>query len=110
MSINIFLIVLINELCLIFLYFIMIFVVLSIWSPPFDFKYFVTLFDYFRYKVSFIFQMIFNEIKNQFGISVHVFHRDNSYLSNQFQQLVTSNDTLHQTLCSYTQQNEVLEC
>jgi len=54
--------------------------------------------------------MIFNEIKNQFGISVHVFHRDNSYLSNQFQQLVTSNDTLHQTLCSYTQQNEVLEC
>ena len=59
-----------------------------------------------------IFQTFYNEIKNQFGISISTLHSDNAreYLSTQFQTFMATNGMLHQTSCAHTpQQNGVAE-
>jgi len=59
-----------------------------------------------------IFQIFYNEIKNQFGISIRVLHSDNGreYLSHSFKNFVASHGILHQTSCAYTpKQNGVAE-
>jgi len=59
-----------------------------------------------------IFQIFYNEIKNQFEVSICILHSDNGreYLSHSFKKFMTSHGILHQTSCAYTpQQNEVAE-
>ena len=59
-----------------------------------------------------IFQLFYNEIKNQFGISIRILHSDNGreYLSHSFKNFMASHGILHQTSCAYTpQQNRVAE-
>jgi len=59
-----------------------------------------------------IFQTFFNEIKNQFGVSIRILHSDNDreYLSHSFNTFMKSHGILHQTSCAYTpQQNGVAE-
>jgi len=59
-----------------------------------------------------IFQIFYNEIKNQFGISIRILRSDNGreYLSHSFQNFIASHGILHQTSCAYTpQQNGVAE-
>jgi len=57
-----------------------------------------------------IFQIFYNEIKNQFGISIRILHSDNGheYLSHSFKNFMASHGILHQTSCAYIpQQNGV---
>jgi len=59
-----------------------------------------------------IFQNFYNEIKNQFEISIRILHSDNGrkYLSHSFKKFMVSHDILYQTSCAYTpQQNGVAE-
>jgi len=51
-----------------------------------------------------IFQIFYNEIKNQFGISIRILHNDNGreYLSHSFKNFMASHGILHQTSCAYT--------
>jgi len=51
-----------------------------------------------------IFQTSFNEIKNQFGVSIRILRNDNAreYLSHYFNIFMKSHDILHQTSCAYT--------
>ena len=59
-----------------------------------------------------IFQIFYNEIKNQFGISIRILRSDNGreYLSHSFKNFMASHGILHQTSCAYTpQQNGVAE-
>lgn len=52
------------------------------------------------------------EIKNQFGVSICTFRRDNAreYLSSQFKQFMSTHGILHQTSCpNTTQQNGIAE-
>jgi len=60
-----------------------------------------------------IFQSFFNEIKNQFRVSIRILRSDNAreYLSHSFNTFMKSHGILHQTLCAYTpQQTGVAEC
>ena len=60
-----------------------------------------------------IFQTFFNEIKNQFQVSIRILCNDNvlEYFSHSFNNFMKSHDILHQTSCTYTpQQNGVAEC
>ena len=57
-----------------------------------------------------VFKSFFDEIQNQFGVSIRTFHSDNAleYLSSQFQQFMPHHGIIHQTSCPYTpQQNGV---
>jgi len=66
-----------------------------------------------RYELFSIFQSFFNEIKNQFRVSIRILRCDNAceYLSHSFNTFMKSRDILHQTSCAYTpQQNRVAEC
>nr|KYP72342.1 Retrovirus-related Pol polyprotein from transposon TNT 1-94 [Cajanus cajan] len=100
----------------------------NIWGPSrvkstLEFQYFVTFIDDYsrctwlflmknRSELFFIFQSFYNEIHNQFGVSIRTFHSDNAreYLSHSFQAFMTSHGILHQTSCAYTpQQNGVAE-
>jgi len=59
-----------------------------------------------------IFQIFYNEVKNQFGISILILHSDtrNEFLSHSFKNFMTFHDLLHQTSCAYTpQQNGIVE-
>jgi len=59
-----------------------------------------------------IFQIFYNEIKNQFGISIRILRSDNGheYLSHSFKNFMASHGILNQTSCAYTsQQNGVVE-
>jgi len=59
------------------------------------------------------FNLFFNEIKNQFGVSIQILRSDNAYeyLSPSFNTFMKSHDILHQTSCAYTpQQNGVAKC
>ena len=51
-----------------------------------------------------IFQYFYNEIKNQFGISIRTLRKDNAreYLSHSFTTFMKSHDILHQISCAYT--------
>jgi len=56
------------------------------------------------------FNLFYNEIKNQFGVSIRTSRGDNAreYLSHSFTTIMKSHDILHQTSCVYTpQQNGV---
>jgi len=60
-----------------------------------------------------IFQIFYNEIKNQFGIFIQILRSDNGrgYLSRSFKKFMSSHDILHQTSSAYKpQQNGVAEC
>jgi len=100
----------------------------DIWGPSriksnLGFQYFVTFVDdYSRCTWVFlmknhselfsIFQIFYNEIKNQFGISIQILRSDNGreYLSHSFKNFMASHGILHQTSCAYTpQQNGVAE-
>jgi len=100
----------------------------AIWGPSrvksdLGFQYFVTFIDDFsrctwlflmknRSELFSIFQTFFNEIKNQFGISIRILRSDNAYeyLSHSFNTFLKSHGILHQTSCAYTpQQNGVAE-
>jgi len=100
----------------------------DIWEPScvksnLGFQYFVTFIDDFsrctwlflmknRSGLFSIFQYFFNEIKNQFGVSIRILCSDNAreYLSHSFNTFMKSHDILHQTSCAYTpQQNKVAE-
>jgi len=59
-----------------------------------------------------IFQIFYNETKNQFGISIRILCSDNGreYLSHSFKNFMASHGIRHQTSCAYTpQQNGVVE-
>ena len=59
-----------------------------------------------------IFQIFYNETKNQFGISIRILCSDNGreYLSHSFKNFMDPHGILHQTSCAYTpQQNGVVE-
>jgi len=59
-----------------------------------------------------IFQIFYNEIKNQFGISIRILRNDNGreYLSHSFIKFMASHGILHQTSYAYTpQQNWAAE-
>ena len=59
-----------------------------------------------------IFQTFFNEIKNQFGVSIRILHSDNAheYLSHSFNTFMKSHGILHQTSYAYApQKNGVAE-
>jgi len=59
-----------------------------------------------------IFQYFYNEIKNQFGVSIQTLRNDNSreYLSHSSTTFMKSYGILHQTSCAYTpQQNGVVD-
>jgi len=59
-----------------------------------------------------IFQTFFNEIKNQFGVSIRILRSDNvrEYLSHSVNTFMKSHGILHQTSCAHTpQQNEMAE-
>jgi len=59
-----------------------------------------------------IFQTFFNEIKNQFGVSIRILHSDNAreYLFHSFNTFMKSHGILHQTSYAYTpKQNAVAE-
>jgi len=63
-----------------------------------------------RYELFSTFQSFFNEIKNQFGVSIRILRSNNAYecLSHSFNTFMKSHDILHQTSCAYTaQQNGV---
>ena len=65
-----------------------------------------------RSELFFIFQIFYNEIKNQFGISIPILRSDNGhgYLSHSFKNFMASHGIFHQTSCAYTpQQNGVAE-
>jgi len=65
-----------------------------------------------RYELFSIFQIFYNEIKNQFGISIRILNSDNGrkYLSHSFKNFMASHGILHQTSCAYTpQQNGVAD-
>jgi len=100
----------------------------DIWGPSrvksnLGFQYFVTFIDDFfkmhlvifnenRSELVSIFQSFFNEIKNQFGVSIRILRSDNAheYLSHSFNTFMKSQGILHQTSCAYTpQQNGVAE-
>jgi len=88
------------------------------------FKYFVTFIDNYsrciwlflmktRYELSYIFQSFYNEIKNQFGVSIRTLCSDNAYeyLSHSFTTFIKYQGILHKTSCAYTpKQKEVVEC
>lgn len=59
-----------------------------------------------RSEAFFIFQSFYNEVRNQFGISIQTLHSDNGgeYHSHSFKIFMGSNDILHQTSCVYTPQ------
>jgi len=100
----------------------------DIWGPSrvksnLRFQYFVTFIDDFsrftwlflmknRSELFSIFQTFFNEIKNQFGVSIRILRSDNAreYLFNSFNTFMESHDIHDQTSCAYIpQQNEVAE-
>jgi len=56
-----------------------------------------------------IFQSFYNEIKNQFGVSIRTLCCDNAreYLSHSFTTYMKSHGILHQTTCTH-QQNGVV--
>ena len=100
----------------------------DIWGPSriksnLGFQYFVTFIDDYsrctwvflmknRSELFSIFQIFYNEIKNQFGISIRILRSDNGreYLSHSFKNFMASHGILHQTSCAYTpQQNGVAE-
>jgi len=100
----------------------------GIWGPSsvksnLGFQYFVTFIDDYskctwlflmksRYELFSIFQSFYNEIKNQFGVSIRTLHSDNAqeYLSHSFTIFMKSHDILHQTSRAYTpKQNQVVE-
>jgi len=59
-----------------------------------------------------IFQSFFNEIKNQFGVSIRILRSDNAreYFSHSFNTFMKSHGILHQASCGYIpQQNGVAE-
>jgi len=63
-----------------------------------------------RFELFFIFQTFFNEIKNQFRVSIRILRSDNAreYLSHSFNTFMKSHGILHQTSYAYTpQQNGV---
>jgi len=65
-----------------------------------------------RSKFFSIFQSFFNEIKNQFGVSIQILRSDNAceYISHSFNTFMKSHGILHLTSCTYTpQQNRVIE-
>jgi len=65
-----------------------------------------------RYELFFIFQSFYNEIKNQFRVSIRTLRSDNDYeyLSHSFSTFMKSHGILYQTSCAYTpQQNGVAE-
>jgi len=97
----------------------------DIWGPSrvksnLGFQYFVTFIDDFSrctwlflmkncFELFCIFQSFFNEIKNQFGVSIQILRNDNAreYLSHSSNIFMKSHGILHQTSCAYTpQQNE----
>jgi len=101
----------------------------DIWGPSrlksnLRFQYFVTFIDDYsrctwlflmknRSELFSIFQSLFNEIKNQFGVSIRILRSDNAceYLSQSFTTFMKSHGILHQTSCAYTpQQNGVAKC
>jgi len=57
-----------------------------------------------RYELFSIFQMFYNEIKNQFQISIRILRSDNGheYLSHSFKNVMASHGILYQTSCAYT--------
>jgi len=100
----------------------------DIWRPShikfnLGFQYFVTFIDdysrctwvflmKYRSELFSIFQIFYNEIKNQFGISIRILHSDKGreYLSHSFEKFMVTHGILHQTSCAYTpQQNGVAE-
>nr|XP_009802348.1 PREDICTED: uncharacterized protein LOC104247899 [Nicotiana sylvestris] len=90
-------------------------------SSTLGFRYFVALIDDYtrctwlflmkdRSKLFSIFQCFCAQIKNQSGVSICIFHSDNTleYESSQFQQFMSCHGIIHQTSCPYTpQQNGV---
>jgi len=101
----------------------------NIWGPSrvksnLGFQYFVTFIDDYS-RCTWLFLMknhselfsifqsfFFNEIENQFGVSIQILRSDNAreYLSQSFTTFMKSHDILHQTSCAYTtQQNGVAE-
>jgi len=100
----------------------------DIWGPShiksnLGFPYFVTFTDNYsrntwvflmknRSELFSIFQIFYNEIKNQFRISIRILRSDNGreYLSHSFKNCMASHGILHQTSYAYTpQQNGVAE-
>jgi len=60
-----------------------------------------------------IFQSFFNEIKNQFSVSIRILRSDNAceYLSQSFTTFMKFHGILQQTSSAYTpQQNGIVEC
>jgi len=94
----------------------------NIWGPSrvksnLGFQYFVTSIDDFqdalgyflmknRYELFSIFQTFFNEIKNQFEISIRILRSDNAreYVSLSFNIFMKSHGIIHQTSYAYTPQ------
>jgi len=58
----------------------------------------------FRSELFSIFQSFYNEIKNEFGVSIQTLRNDNAreYLSRSFTTFMKSHGILHQTSCTYT--------
>ena len=100
----------------------------DVWSPSrtvstLGARYFVTFINDFsrctwlflmknRSELFTIFQTFYNEIKNQFGVSIRTLRSDNAreYLSRPFKEFMASHGILHQTSCPHTpQQNGVAE-
>jgi len=57
-------------------------------------------------------QSLYNNIKNQCGVSIQNMHSDNTreYVSHSLQSFITSHRILHQTLCAHApQKNGVVE-
>jgi len=59
-----------------------------------------------RFELFSIFQIFYNEIKKQFGISIRNLHSDNGreYLSHFCKNFMAAHGILHQTSCAYTPQ------
>ena len=69
------------------------------------FQYFVTFIDNYLRCFQY-FNLFFNEIKNQFGVSIRILESDNAreYLSQSFTTFMKSHGILYQTSCGYTPQ------
>ena len=65
---------------------------------------YLVIFNEISFELFSIFQSFYNEIKNQFGVSIRILHSDNAheYLSHSFTTFMKSHGILHQTSCAYT--------
>jgi len=63
----------------------------------------------YHFELFSIFQSFYNEIKNQFGVSIRTLHSNNArmYLPHSFTTFMKSHGILHQTSCAYIPLNKM---